>query len=94
MGLLVIRGINMPYIKPEDRKKFEFLLDAATQIDNCGDLNYVVSKICLQYLRKKGKKYQNINDIMGALTCVQHELYRKCFGIYEDEKEKENGTIF
>lgn len=83
----------MPYIKMEDRLKFNTLICEANKIDNCGDLNYVVSNLCLEYLKKKGKRYQNINDIMGALTCVQQELYRRVFAPYEDEKIVENGDI-
>lgn len=83
----------MPYIKQEDRRKFDALLSQAYNIENCGDLNYVVSKLCLGYLNTKGKRYQNINDIMGALTCVQAELYRRVVGPYEQEKIIENGDI-
>jgi Zn-dependent M28 family amino/carboxypeptidase len=83
----------MPYIKQEDRSKFEILIADAQMIENCGELNYVISKICLQYLKTKGMKYQNINDIMGALYGVQHELYRRVYANYEDQKVIENGDI-
>jgi len=86
----------MPYIDQNSRKKFEDILEDIKfeGVETAGEMNYLISKICLIYLERHGKRYQYMNDIMGALTGVQAELYRKCFGIYEDEKEKENGTIF
>lgn len=84
----------MPYIKQEERNILDVDIDLlGGRIENCGQLNYAVSKLCLAYLKRKGKCYQNINDIMGALTGVQQELYRRCFAIYEDEKIKSNGDI-
>ena len=84
----------MPYIDKESRGKFDVMIADASMIDNCGELNYVMSKICLAYIKKKGLKYQNINDVMGALTGVQLELYRRVWADYEDTKIESNGDIF
>jgi hypothetical protein len=96
----------MPYIKHEDREKFEEITkniinyhddrDIFTilgeQIHTAGELNYVISKICLEFL-KYNKNYQRMNDIMGALTGVQLELYRRVTAPYEDLKIAESGDI-
>jgi hypothetical protein len=84
----------MPYIKQEDRVKFENLAKALGTAATCaGDLNYVFTVICHQYIKEKGLRYQNINDIMGALTGTQLEMYRKIVSPYEDIKINENTDI-
>lgn len=80
----------MPYIK--DRSKYPNI--STPQCDNVGELNYVFSKIIDTYLNEKGLKYQNINDVIGALECCKLELYRRIAAPYEDEKIKENGDVF
>jgi len=84
----------MPYIKQKQREKFKPEIDYLHIPDNSGELNYLISEICLQYLEKFGEKYQTYNDIIGVLECCKQELYRKKIAKYEDEKEKENGTIW
>lgn len=93
----------MPYIDQKSRLKFredtmlvtketavEFL---GKRINTAGELNYVVSMLCLEYLKTNGKNYQHMNDIMGALQGVQSELYRRVIAPYEDEKINSNGDI-
>ena len=87
----------MPYIKPEQRKKFEEVLeylDRFIRIENCGELNYLLTKVILIYLNQKGERYQTYNDIIGVLECIKQELYRKKIAEYENLKENQNGTIF
>lgn len=88
----------MPYIKQGDRDKFtieyvDLLRSVSDLIDNCGELNYVFTVISQKYLNNKGLKYQNINDIIGALEGAKLELYRKVASPYEDEKIEENGDV-
>lgn len=83
----------MPYIEPIDRVKFNELIQEAGKLENCGELNYVISKVCLQYLNKKGLKYQHINDIIGALEGSKLELYRRVASPYENLKIESNGDI-
>jgi hypothetical protein len=91
----------MPYIKNEDREKFfskqhanEHLAEIIGELcDNAGDLNYVFTMIAHTYIRNKGQRYQNYNDIVGALEGCKLELYRRFIGKYEDEKIIENGDV-
>ncbi len=86
----------MPYIKPEERAFFTDLLGslAQTDIQSVGELNFLLTKICLHYINQRGlQKYQFYNDVIGALECAKLELYRKKISIYEDMKETENGRI-
>ena len=88
----------MPYIKVEDRSKFEFVLSnfyrvLANKPVNMGDLNYLFTKILHDYLKEKGLNYQNINNVIGMLECCKLEMYRRLVGPYEDKKCNENGDV-
>lgn len=85
----------MPYIKKEDRKKFEKAEILGLSADNAGELNYCITMICLGYLNKRGiVRYQDYNDVLGVLDVISKELYRRQISKYEDKKIKENGDIF
>lgn len=88
----------MPYIKADDKCKFNPIFNtiklADIRIENCGQLNYLITSLCLKYLGDLGEKYQTYNDIMGALTGAQLEIYRRKISSYEDLKISENGDCF
>lgn len=81
----------MPYIKPERR---DFAMECGADAENCGELNYHLTLDIISYLREHGEKYQTYNDIMGVLSCIQMELYRRMIAPYEDKKIKENGDVY
>ena len=84
----------MPYIKKEDRKKFkELAVKLGIDADCAGDLNYIITEIVHAFIKKKGKRYSNINEVVGALECCKLELYRKIAVPYEDGKIQENGDV-
>ena len=83
----------MPYIKKEDRPKFESAEEAMGQIKTVGELNYFVTRTFLNYIKNNGFKYQTINDILGVLNAVGHEFYRRLFSFYENVKIAENGDV-
>lgn len=84
----------MPYIKQEDRQKFEQVLDFTPHIASPGELNFVITLICQQYINDKGISYQTLNDVCGALTNANLELYRRITAGYEDKKIQENGDVY
>lgn len=81
--------MRMPYIKEEQRRE---LLNRSPK--NAGELNYYLIMVIGSYIEEKGERYQTYNDIIGVLTCIQHELYRRNISTYEDEKIAENGDVF
>lgn len=82
----------MPYIR-QDRR--EFLDTVAGEVPrDAGELNYVITMLCRRYIRSKGERYQNYNDILGALEGVKLELYRRRIAAYEDVKIEENGDVY
>lgn len=90
----------MPYIKQEDRKKFDSLIedvvDALTDHGFAnhkpGELNYFVSRVITEIFRKN-PSYTLGNSIDGTLGCIEKEFYRRILAPYEDSKIKENGDI-
>ena len=90
----------MPYIKQEDRKKFDSLIedvvDALTDHGfspvKPGDLNYVISKMVWEIF-DRNPSYTLGNNLTGVLECVKQEFYRRKLAPYEDEKIKENGDL-
>lgn len=84
----------MPYIKKNDRDVIykQGLLDPE-MITSAGELNYVFSIIMQKYIESKGERYQNYNDIMGAIEGAKLELYRRHIGPYENNAINKNGDI-
>lgn len=78
----------MPYIKPESRTS-----PIGRAALNAGELNYRIFKELLAYLQTHTESYTVYNEIMGVLSCVQAEFYRRCVVPYEEKKMLENGDI-
>ncbi len=87
----------MPYIKMEDRGKYDKVLGEligtlkslpVERID--GELNYVITRILKE---SYPLRYFNLNRAMGVLECVKLEFYRRVVAPYEDIKIKESGDV-
>jgi predicted DNA-binding protein with PD1-like motif len=84
----------MPYIKKEDRPKFEEdAKNIAMKAKCAGDLNYAITVILHSYLKRNGVKYANVNELIGMMECCKMELYRKIGAPYEDLKITQNGDV-
>ena len=86
----------MPYIQQKIRKKYQEVLDYLNHFVkiNCpGELNYILFKIILQYIKSRKECYHTYNDVIGVLECIKQELYRRFVSKYEDLKIKQNGDI-
>jgi hypothetical protein len=88
----------MPYIDQKSRKNIEPELNAlikkikaipVEKID--GNLNYC---ICRMLKELYPASYYNYNRMMGVITCIQQEVYRRLVAPYEDKKKSENGDVF
>lgn len=79
----------MPYIAEAQR----ICLKIDNEPRNAGELNYMVTKLCHEYLVLHGERYQTYNDILGALEGAKLELYRRKLGPYEDKAIKKNGDL-
>lgn len=87
----------MPYI-PQERRD-EIAKNVAPQ--NAGELNFVLTRMCLQYLEARMDagpdlaqlRYQDLNDVVGALESAKAELQRRLIAPYENAKIKQNGDV-
>ena len=77
----------MPYITKERR-------EALAPINNCGELNFTITKIIMGYIKHNGFSYQICNDIVGALDNAKDEFRRRIQHKYEDIKIEENGDVY
>jgi len=82
----------MPYITQKERRKFYHGLTFLNP-QKPGDLNFVITSICHEYLTRMGKDYIHLNEIVGVLECAKQEFYRKIAVPYEEAKEEENGPV-
>lgn len=82
----------MPYIHQDDRLLLELNGNASSTTP--GELNYVITNVCIEYMNTKGKNYQTVNDIVGALEGAKLEFYRRVAAPYEDMKIKQNGDVY
>lgn len=78
----------MPYIKNQDKPRVR-----ETGPTNSGELNFLLTEIVQSYFVNNGGRYQQINDIVGALEGAKLEFTRRVTSPYEDTKIKENGDV-
>ncbi len=84
----------MPYIKDEENRR-ELLLDSTlVGPENAGELNYVLTMTCVNYLMGSELSYARINDVLGALEGAKQEFYRRVAVPYEDRAIMRNGDVF
>ena len=86
----------MPYIEQDLRAEYLKILDPLIEapITHPGELNYLVTMMCLSYIDDNGESYETLNAIVGALECDKLEFYRRAVSVYEDEKKKMNGDVY
>lgn len=90
----------MPYIKNEDKLKFDKILQEVLNAFSeppgplSGELNYLISSIIREYINAKGLRYATLNDVIGVLDSAKMEFYRRVVAPYEEEKMKENGDVY
>lgn len=83
----------MPYIKQEDRPKYEnAIAELVHKTKEPGELNYVITRLLLGYLGPI-PRYRDYNEVRGVLGCVTDEYYRRWVGPYEDQAIARNGDI-
>lgn len=89
----------MPYIKQEDRNRFdevirEYEKSIKSSSITMGQLNYLITSIINVTIKSMGGiSYSTLNNIIGVLECIKLELYRRIVVPYEDNKIKENGDV-
>lgn len=88
----------MPYIKREQRGRYQSVvtelagLISADRMERPGHINYVVS-LLLEKVYGKQLRYADHNEVIGVLSCIQQEFYRRKTAPYEDEKIESEGDL-
>lgn len=81
----------MPYIRPRDRVELNTM---QREPANAGELNYMLTRVCLAYVARGELNYQAINDVIGALEGAKQEFYRRLAVPYEEFKSGVNGDVY
>lgn len=85
----------MPYIKKQQRKKFEDAFKNLLIMDE-GELNYAVCQLFMKYIDciDGTVGYKQFNGGLGAIELAKQEIIRRVLNGYEHQKIIENGDIF
>ena len=59
-----------------------------------GELNWAITLLVLEYLKRNNTTYSVIAEITGVLENVKQEFYRRVASSYEDAKARENGDVY
>lgn len=78
----------MPYIEKAERGR------AYTDPRTPGELNFAITSVIDDYLRRKGMNYTHVNDCLGALEGAKLEFYRRVVVPYEEVKRATNGDVY
>lgn len=75
-----------------------FLDKAITETVNTsatpGVLEYLFTRIAIQYLEAKGISHDHLNDVVGSFEGALAEFQRRVVAPYEDKKIVENGDVY
>ncbi|MEM3386212.1 MAG: hypothetical protein QXN08_00870 [Nitrososphaerales archaeon] len=87
----------MPYIKRLKRDEIDPLVKQVLGVfqkfpdeERDGCLNYFFTKVLKDLYEPS---YFNYERVMGLLSCIQHEFYRRWVAVYEDTKKEMHGDI-
>ena len=84
----------MPYIKSEDRKKFEEMLIRCPNIETKGELEYLIFWLMKKYMEGKSIRYSTLHDCTYASMHCADEFRRRFLDKREDSAIKENGDVW
>jgi hypothetical protein len=59
-----------------------------------GELNYIITQLCRQFLARGKASYADHNEVIGVLECAKLEMYRRAVAIYEDGAIQRNGDVY
>jgi hypothetical protein len=83
----------MPYIKKELRTKYDNILNQLSEIDNKGDLEYIVFKVMKKFMSNRDFRYSTLHEVVYAVMHCADEYRRRYLDKREDEARKINGDV-
>lgn len=88
----------MPYIPRKDRQQYQAAISELAQLvpqdrmSRPGHMNYIIS-LLINRVYGPELRYADHNEVVGVLTCVQQEFYRRFTSPYEDQKIDIEGDL-
>lgn len=83
----------MPYIKQEDRIKFEEILSEIPYFKTKGELEYCIFYLMDHYMDTRDVNYTNLHDTVYSAIHCGDEFRRRFLDKREDEARLTNGDI-
>lgn len=84
----------MPYIKQEIRTAINETPLAWVVPETPGELNYCITKLIVNYFQRNGERYQQVNDVIGALEGAKLEFYHRAARPVEDVACATRGDVY
>jgi len=85
----------MPAIAQTRRHFFDHPAEDIGNSASCaGDLQYALSRIFETYIANHGLRYQQLNDVMGALSGAEKEFFEHVVSPYEALARRKNGPYY
>ena len=84
----------MPYIKSEDRMKFDRKLEQMPSFETKGELEYCIFYMMRKYMDTREFKYSTLHDACYASQHCADEFKRRFLDKREDDAREENGDVF
>lgn len=79
----------MPYITQKAKDEIKHGREPRT----VGELNYCITKLLINFCHTECR-YNDFNEVIGALELAKAEFIRRMVNPYEDEKIVENGDVY
>ena len=83
----------MPYIKKEERKKYDSHFAVFPNIDTKGDLEYCVFKLMKIFMSTREFRYSTLHEVVYAVMHCADEYRRRYLDKREDEAREVNGDV-
>jgi len=83
----------VPYIKQDERKKYDDVLNQLHTIETKGQLEYCIFSLMQIYMENKEYRYSTLHDCVYAAAHCSDEFRRRFLDKKEDEASFENGDI-
>jgi len=84
----------MPYISKSERDVLDpLIMKLGEKIVSDGQLNYVITRLCLRGLSFEYVNYGIYASTIGILETVKMEIYRRCVRPYENRKRRDHSDV-
>lgn len=83
----------MPYIKEEDRKRYDEVLKNIPFLSTKGDLEYCIFKLMRMYMTERKFRYSTLHDCVYASMHCADEFRRRFLDKREDDAREKNGDV-